>query len=610
MLIGNSCLFFVLLTIFLAFVRPLFLKKAIVIQFAIVSLAFINLIIGFITTDLSLQLVSLHSHPFLPLFYKITATWGNHEGSLLLWLWILSIYNLVFYQLIDPKEEKAAIYIQLFITFGITFYIILGSNPFKINHNTNFAFGLNPILQDIALAIHPPILYMGYVGFAPVFSYGLYLLISSNFKSKNFLLLQQLACFAWSFLTLGIIIGSWWAYRELGWGGFWFWDPVENAALIPWLIGTALIHSNIITRKNNILQSWTLFLSVLVFILCLISSFLVRSGVLSSVHSFASDPTRGIFILIYIVTLILLGIYGFISHFRNFKSSHVKFTFFSIEQTIIFNNLLFVTSAFSILFATIFPLIYNFLYNQSISVGAPYYNITILPLLALSCALAALPTFIKNKKKLLSTIIICFLCSLILYKVKSLSILEITGFSAGLFLVVSMTIEFFIRYKSNRLSSSFKRSFLAHLGIGIMAISISLNSSFSKEFNLTLQEKGQFSFSHYHLKLNKIVFETKKNHFTKKAFFTLYNGLNEISKLTPEIRLYPIEGGQTIESSIYHHIFYDLYLAISDIGEQDKVKLVIYYRPCISWIWFSGILIVYAGLVSCYHYQQKKKEVA
>lgn len=609
--IGNLSLSASLLLILIFFIKPVFPRLVIIGQFLFISLSFLSLIVGFVITDLNIQLVSLHSHPFLPFFYRLAGTWANHEGSMLLWLWILSFYNLIFYHFI--KQIKP-LYIQFLISVGMILYILIASNPFTVNQYKGLAFGLNPILQDIALAIHPPILYLGYVGFSTVFSYALHLLLSQETKKKDFIILQFWASFSWSFLTLGIIIGSWWAYRELGWGGFWFWDPVENVALIPWLIATALLHSNLIVLKRNVLKLWTIFLSTLTFILCLIGTFLVRSGILSSVHSFASDPERGTFILIYIGILSIFAIYLFIKRMR--RLLNFEYSFAIVEKFIIINNLLFMTAALTLLIGTIFPLIYNFIYNQSISVAAPYYNSTILPILILISSLAALVPFVYKGKgsnlesiKLGFLIIFSLLATYGITRLKKLSPIEMMGFSIGLFLTISMITEFYQRYKKNNITKSFQRLFYSHIGVGILSFAISLNSSFSQEFDLNLKERETFKFQNFTLKLNKIIFEVNKNHFTKKANFSIYDKLNEKSRLTPEVRLYPIEQRQSLETAIYYNLWYDIYLAISDIGEEDKVKLLIYYKPAMLWIWLSGILIVLAGFTTSFHYYQKKKEL-
>ena len=363
-----------------------------IIHFFSMSFAFLILIYAFVISDFTVQNVWENSHTLKPLIYKISGSWGSHEGSMLLWCWVIAFYGLLIsfnYQLLKEKNKSLILTFQGFLSLGFTAYLFFLSNPLQSNITpSNEGNGLNPLLQDPGLAMHPPFLYLGYVGLSIVWSFALSGLVMGKIDEEWAKNVKFWALISWVFLTIGISLGSWWAYYELGWGGYWFWDPVENVSLIPWIITTALLHNLMALERKNILINWSVLLSLLAFILSIIGTFIVRSGLITSVHAFASDPTRGIFILVLltIYTVMSLMIYA-----RNFQiiENNSQLNFFSKEVFIIINNLLLSVIAFTIFLGTLYPLLIEVLNDERISVGPPFYNITVIPFALLLSAFAA-----------------------------------------------------------------------------------------------------------------------------------------------------------------------------------------------------------------------------
>ena len=425
-----------------------------------ILISFLTLIYLHIVSDFSVSNVYQYSHKTKPLIYKISGVWGNHEGSLILWMFVLVVFNFLIFKLLDKKNYDfiyKTLEIQSIIIIGFIIFVIFTSNPFEIISEQKNGLGFNPILQDPALAIHPPFLYFGYVGFSAVFSMGLAALcLKNNNKIPWFKYMKPFVASAWTFLTIGIGLGSLWAYYELGWGGWWFWDPVENASFMPWLLGTALLHSLIIVEKKKSLQTWVLLLSILTFLLSVIGTFLVRSGILTSVHTFALDPTRGLYILIFIL---LLTIYSFILFSQNSKKyfSENYFSIFSKEGSILINNILITIVCATVFLGTTYPLIIEALTNNKISVGEPYYNSITIPIIIPAILIMGIGPILswgkENKIKVIEKILPSLLFTLVM------TITTVTIYKSYNFMgIIGMALGFWII--SNNLMIIFKKIFI------------------------------------------------------------------------------------------------------------------------------------------------------
>ena len=475
-----------------------------------ILICFCTLVAAFLVSDFSLITVYQNSHTLKPIFYKISGTWGNHEGSLLLWAIILTIFSFLFliYNKNHPKNFRLhTLIIQNLLILGFLFFILFNSNPFSvINPIPKEGLGLNPILQDPALAIHPPLLYVGFVGSSIYFSAAMASMITNYSDSLFAKSIKSWVVISWTFQTLGILVGSIWAYYELGWGGFWFWDPVENASLLPWFAMTALLHSLIVLEKRNILYFWSIILCLLTFILSVTGTFLVRSGILNSVHTFANDPSRGIYILIFLSLMIIASIYFLFSRYKptnNYLNSNSKETF------VLINNWFMMFYLITVLLGTLYPIFTDVLFNSKISVGPPFYNSVIIPVVTVFLILMAVGPqvkWIKNKftniKSYLLIILVALLINfLIFYFFKSYSITSNLIIISSLFLIISSIKDIFKK------TNHFPRV-ISHLSFGFLIFFIGLNHNFSieKDFNLKLGEKRQidnfqFFLLHLHQKI-------------------------------------------------------------------------------------------------------------
>jgi len=519
--------------------------------FGLSAIAFLSLVYSNIISDFSVANVYQNSHSLKPLIYKISGTWGNHEGSMLMLLCILNLYGFAFAFLskINDRQKIITLASQAIISFGITAFIAFTSNPFlEIFPVPKEGLGLNPILQDIGLAMHPPMLYTGYIGFSLIFSIAIAALLTEKVDKEFAGKLKPWLMFSWSFLTLGIGLGSWWAYRELGWGGFWFWDPVENVSLMPWLCGTALVHSITMLAKNNNFKIWSCFLAILSFVFCLLGIFLVRSGIITSVHSFANDPQRGIFI---IVLLLIIGGAGFLIFF--FKSNKLKtiknnFGLSSKSGMVLINNFLLCLALFIVALGTLYPLILQLFFDSSISIGATYYN------------------------KLFTPIAITILCLMVL--------------------VPSVRLNKF----------STKSMLLAHIGIFIVITAIALTSIFSQTKELNMKFGDKTIISNYEIEFKNIEYLSGKNYIARQGNFLITKNNKEIATpitiLRPQSRYYPENDQTTTEADIKHFIFADLYLVMGGKDDQENYAIRVYHKPFMSFIWFGCLLIFIGGIWS------------
>ena len=575
-------------------------------QFFTVVISFISLVYSFIISDFSNTTVYNNSHSTKPIFYKITGTWGNHEGSLLLWLLVLTLFIFLFiiFSKKQPTKYKfLSIFFQQIIISGFFLFLLLTSNPFNFLFPVpNEGLGLNPILQDPALAIHPPILYLGYVGSSIIFSASLASLVQNNINREWAIHIKKWIQAAWFFLTIGILLGSIWAYYELGWGGFWFWDPVENVSLMPWLCLTALLHTVIVLEKRNLLKSWTLILSIATFTFSMIGTFLVRSGILNSVHTFANDPERGIFILLFLFSLIILSIILFFIYQGKENTSQKNFFWISKETSILINNWFMMYFLSVVLIGTTYPIFLEVIVNEKISIGPPFFNKLLIPFLALFLIFMAIGpklNWIKDsyKKIKYSRIVLFFICiciSFYLIKKTSSEILftSILG-GAGLYLLFVTTKEFL--NKKYNISQA-----ISHFGFSIFILSILFNSLFSSEFSANMKIGQELIYQKEKIKFLKIKTFDKENYKSVVANFEIKDEKNNIISLYPEIRIYNQPNILTSEADIISTIFFDKFMVINLLKGEEIFNVRYQTKPFMIWIWISVCLISFGGILSLF----------
>ncbi len=610
--IGNLLLYLSLALSLVGFVLPFFnfqikfIRRLSLANFLLIVGAFFCLVYCYIVSDFSVLNVFYNSHTNKPLIYKISGAWGNHEGSMLLWLSSISFFTVLF-SLFAKGDEKIISYtlaVQGILTAIFVAFVLFTSNPFvRLFPAPDNGMGLNPVLQDIGLAMHPPMLYLGYVGFSVAFSAAIAALLLGNVDKSWARMIRPWVMLSWTFLTVGIGLGSWWAYRELGWGGYWFWDPVENASLMPWLAATALIHTAIVTDKTGQLRIFSLLLAIVTFSLSLVGTFIVRSGMITSVHSFAQDPRRGIFILGIIVGIVgsALFLYGLKAHI--IKSKEKSFHLLSRTIFILVNNLLLIVAVTVVLVGTIYPLVLELLTGEKISVGAPYFNSLIAPIAVIGCMLCVIATdlnwekskFVQLAKKHYKAILISFFITLsISLYFKIFSLISVIGIFAGFWLATRMTISLIENRPSFK--SSFYAMYLAHLGFAFLVIAVSINSALIKDFEKPMSFKEEVLVGGFKVKFNGIDYQKGQNYVSRFGIFEVILPNHKQIYLYPETRLFMIEQQQTTEAAIYHHIFYDLYITIGEIDDRERIMVRVFVRPMMGWIWFSCILIFFGGI--------------
>ena len=580
--------------------------KISILQSTSILICFFTLVSAFLVSDFSLITVYQNSHTLKPVFYKISGTWGNHEGSLLLWVIILTLFSFLFliYNGKHPKNYRLyTLIIQNFLILGFLFFILFNSNPFSlISPSPNEGLGLNPILQDPALAIHPPLLYVGFVGSSIYFSAAIASMIT-NYADKSFAKsIKSWVLISWSFQTLGILVGSIWAYYELGWGGFWFWDPVENASLLPWFAMTALLHSLLVLEKRNVLYFWSIILCLLTFILSVTGTFLVRSGILNSVHTFANDPTRGIYILAFLSIMILAAVYIL---FSKYKPASIEINSNSKETFVLVNNWFMMFYLITVLLGTLYPIFTDAISSNKISVGPPFYNSVIIPVVIVFLFFMAIgpnAKWIKNKfidLKIYSLIILAavLLNFIIFFFFKSYSIISNLIVISSLFLILSSIMDLF-----KKISFNFPRV-VSHLSFGFLILFIGLNHNFSveKDFNLKIGETKQIDNFKFHLKDLKLVQDT--NYKAVIGSLKVNDLLTKEERvLKPEIRIYDNPQTLTYEASIQTNFIRDYYLTMSNIDRSDYYNIKFQKKPLMIWIWISVAMLSLGGFLSLFRH--------
>ena len=571
-----------------------------------VFLSFLSLMYSYLVSDFSVVNVFQNSHTTKPLLYKIAAVWGNHEGSMLLWILVLAIFNYFIFKLYNKTNSifiSKTLETQAFVTIGFLLFTLLTSNPFEriIPVPTN-GLGFNPILQDPALAIHPPLLYIGYVGFSAAFSFSISAMsIESIEKVPWYNYMKPFVLAAWTFLTIGIAFGSIWAYYELGWGGWWFWDPVENASFMPWLLGTALVHSLVTVEKKMMLQKWVLLLAILAFLLSVVGTFLVRSGILTSVHTFALDPARGIYILVFIG---ILGAYSLILFALNSKKFLDKnyVSFLSREGSILVNNIIMIVVCSSVFLGTIYPLIIEAFSNNKISVGEPYYNSTVVPIVIPAILIMGVVPLLSWKKidvkkifrKTLPSIVLTIIVTTIfLWIYQSYNPLGLIGIFLACWVISNIV------FKQNNIPKFSKSMVMAHIGISLLILGVTGSSVWQKEKIIRMKVNDETIIHNYNIIFKEIKEVVGKNYIALQGNFWIYNNKKSIiTKLNPENRFYPVTNNSTTEASIHTNLLRDLYIVLGDGNEKDGWVVRIYYNPLVAWIWIGAFVIFLGGLFS------------
>lgn len=586
-------------------------------SFVFIALAFFTLMFAYVASDFSVWAVAENSHTAKPLIYKISGVWGNHEGSMILWLLILGIYSAAI-AMTQPTDNQAnaelgsrALGVQALIAIAFLVFVLLTSDPFVRLYPPPFeGNGLNPLLQDPGLAFHPPLLYLGYVGLSAGFSFAAAALLDKRNDAAWVRRARPFVTAAWTALTLGIAAGSWWAYYTLGWGGFWFWDPVENASLMPWLIATALIHSMMATERTGAFKSWTLLLAIAAFSFSLIGTFLVRSGVLNSVHSFANDPKRGMFILMILFVAITAPLTLFAWRAPKLTPG-APFDLASRETGILINNLLLTVAAATILTGTLYPLVLDAAEGIKISVGPPYYSATVVPMLALlAMAMPLGPIFLWRKSNWragLYALRYAFAAAGValiaaLAMVRPMSALGFLATTLGVWLIAGSVTDVARRAGSWRklklLPSGAWSVALAHAGLGVVALGVAGTAVWKSEAIAVVAPGQTMNVGGYTLRLDSTERVEGPNYVADRASITVMSGGKTITVVHPEKRSYPVEQQTTTQSSIRTTVISDLYVVLADPREGGGWVLRAYVNPLAPFIWLGAMVMALGGFVA------------
>jgi cytochrome c-type biogenesis protein CcmF len=581
-------------------------------QFIFVALALLSLAYAFLVNDFSFAYVAQNSNIHLPWFYRMCALWGGHEGSILLWVFILNLWTvavIVLNQSIALALLARIVSVLGFISVGFLLFLLTLSNPFSLAiEKVMDGRDLNPLLQDPGLIVHPPLLYMGYVGFSVSFAFAIAALLSGRFDKQWASWMRPWTLAAWCFLTWGIVSGSWWAYRVLGWGGWWFWDPVENASLLPWLAGTALIHSLLVVEKQELMKTWVILLAISTFALSLMGTFIVRSGILISVHAFAVDPWRGVFMLglLAVLTGTALCIYAFKIH--NFRQPVSQVSLLSRIALLIVNNVLLSVMVFTVLLGTLYPLIIEVLGLGKLSVGAPYFNLVFAPFAILLLFFMGLSYLITWKytvrgevlKKIVSILLSSFSLSFILIILfsKEIQWQALIGLGLSIWIILN-TLQLLAASVKKKLSlkNIFKTQgamLIAHLGVAILAIGIILSSYYSLERNVRMSIGDNLSLAGYHFRLQQVYALQGPNYTGAVADIELNHQSSQ--SLHPQLRYYPITDDTISKPAIAVGLWRDLYVSLAEPVGKQTWALRFYYKPFVRWIWIGGLCMILGGL--------------
>lgn len=590
---------------------------AALIHVVLITFSFCALMYAFVTSDFSLKLVVENSHTLKPLLYKISGVWGNHEGSMLLWVLILALFGAaaaLFGANLPTTLKARVIGVQGAIGVAFLAFILFTSNPFlRLATPPMNGLDLNPLLQDPGLAFHPPFLYLGYVGLSMTFSFAVAALLEGRVDAAWGRWVRPWTLAAWVFLTIGIGLGSWWAYYELGWGGFWFWDPVENASFMPWLFAAALLHSAIVVEKRESLKAWTILLAILAFGFSLIGTFLVRSGVITSVHAFANDPERGVFILM-ILAVFMGGALILFSLRAAAMEARGVFALASRETALIINNILLAVAAFVVFIGTIWPLVAEAFWDRKLSVGAPFFDAAFTPFftaLAIILPIGAMLPWKRAKigtalRKLLPSIILAFaVAALVAVMQTGKSLLAPIGLGLGIWLVSGAVQDIASKLGRNRDLSRLLRlpradwgRLLAHGGLGITIAGIAGLTAWTVEDIRVVKVGEAFDVAGFTLTLDTVERKQGPNYITTMADISLFKGANKIATLHPEKRNYPVAQMPTTEAGIDSGFTRDVYVVIGDVQSNGGWAVRTYVKPLANWIWGGTIIMSLGGLLS------------
>ncbi len=593
-----------------------------VVIFLLLLSSFVSLAYSFIGSDFSVKIVAENSHSLKPLLYKISGTWGNHEGSMLLWVLILSLFGwlvVAFGSDLNLRFKSLVVGVQSSILILFLSFLIFTSNPFERLIPTPFdGKGLNPLLQDPGLAFHPPFLYLGYVGLSISFSFAIAALIEGKIDAAWAKWVRPWTLMAWIFLTIGIAMGSWWAYYELGWGGWWFWDPVENASFMPWLTSVALLHSSIVVEKRETLKNWTVLLAILAFSFSLIGTFIVRSGVITSVHAFATDPTRGVYLLGILVFVIggSLILYAF----RSSKiSPTVSFSFVSRESALVLNNLLLMVSAAIVFLGTIWPILMETFTGSKVSVGAPFFNLAFTPfmvILAMILPIGAVMPWRKgniynNSKPFFGVLVLSVVLGAMVWSMQTGErFLAPIGLTIAVWVVSGALVDFYIRlgdfatpikiklYRIYSFRGADWGKTIAHVGFGLIIFGISAITAWETEDIRVMDLKETALIDGYEFTLDKVSNVNGANYVSTMGEVSVKYDGKLITILKPEKRLYTVQNITTTEAAIDMGLLRDLYVVLGDQQENGGWVLRTYVKPFINWIWIGALVLSFGGLIS------------
>jgi cytochrome c-type biogenesis protein CcmF len=589
--------------------------------FLLLAIAFVTLAWSFYVNDFSVLYVAEHSNSQQPVMYRLGAVWGGHEGSLLLWVFLLSTWTILVAQLSKALDEfmvARVIGVLGLVTSGLLLFVIATSNPFtRLLPAAQDGRSLNPLLQDPGLVFHPPMLYMGYVGFSVAFAFAIASLLSGRLDAAWARWSRPWTTAAWIFLTLGIALGSWWAYYELGWGGWWFWDPVENASFIPWLVGTALLHSLAVTEKRGGFKSWTVLLAITAFSLSLLGTFLVRSGVLTSVHAFATDPKRGVFILIFLCLVVgsSLALYAW----RAPKSTMGgKFSLSSRETLILLGNVFLVVSAGSVLLGTLYPLLIDALHLGKISVGPPYFNSVFVPIMVPLLVLMGIGPWASWKNTDLLTVLKRLWLAGLVAIIAGISIplimgeftwLASIGFVLAFWVIASGCLQIVRQAKAGQPTRSFIGMQFAHLGIAVFVIGVTMVGAYQEEKDVRMLPGETVSVGGYQIQLQGVNAVPGPNYNAMRGTFLLSKDGSSQTTLYPEKRSYFTSTMPMTEAAIDVGLTRDIYVSLGEeLGDQSWAVRV-YYKPFVDWIWGGCLLMALGGAlaISDKRYRMKLK---
>ncbi len=605
-------------------------------QMGLLVVAFACLTHAFISGDFSVAYVANHSNSHLPLLYRVSGVWGGHEGSLLLWSLILALWSgavAAFTRRLPDLVIARVLSVMAMISIGFLLFMLLTSNPFaRLFPAPLDGRDLNPLLQDIGLAIHPPMLYTGYVGFSVAFAFAIAALLGGRLDGAWARWSRPWTNIAWVFLTIGIALGSWWAYYELGWGGWWFWDPVENASFMPWLVGTALIHSLAATEKRGVFKAWTVLLAVFAFSLSLLGTFLVRSGVLTSVHAFATDPARGLFILVFL-GIVIGGSLALYAWRAPAVVSRARFSLVSRETAILINNVLLGALCFAVLTGTLYPLILDALGGAKISVGAPYFNFLFAVIgtpLALFIGIGALLRWKKDRAarlglKLAAPALLSALIGLLApLGMSHYSFNAALGIALGCWIMLSALL---ILHQRSGPEKNLQRTLrglrttsrgvygmtLAHIGVGVFIIGVTCTNTYSIEKDVRMAAGETFAVAGYEFRFNGVADGKGANYDTARGEFLVTRNRRPVVVLYPEKRTYRVQKNPMTEAAIDPGFTRDLYVALGEPLDGNDVWAVrIYYKPFIRWIWLGALVMALGGLLAATdrRYRRRVKEAA